>query len=374
MQRGLKFIGVFALGCVATFFVVSLRTKISQTPAPQSFPSASSASHSLTKTKSRTAEPLPLISSEDSDEQLLAIARDLVSRSPQSAIDFAQSQTDPELRERMLLAAFQAWDEADPRAALNWLLVQDRTATQLEAALKGAAKQSEISVQFVRELIAKDPETGDTCATMLVGALSASGQYQTALKLAASMAVESQNNSLDAVFRRWGRDRPEDAITNLNSMTDPKLRGAAFRSVMDGWSENNFSSLAAYARSLPAGEERQYALDKALDTWALQDPVNLAGWLNQSDSSPELDSAIAALITRTDSVERTPETALGWAESIHDPQLRFTVITHALKEWSATDRPAAQSYIARAKWLLPEQREQLLGVLTVAVSRPPPPD
>ena len=77
-----------------------------------------------------------------SDEELLALARGLVVRSPERAIAWARSQNDG-LRDRLRFAVVRAWGEKDPGSAVDWALMQDDSERQsdMEAALAGAAGQ-----------------------------------------------------------------------------------------------------------------------------------------------------------------------------------------------------------------------------------------
>jgi hypothetical protein len=144
------------------------------------------------------------------------------------------------------------------------------------------------------------------------------------------------------------------------------MRDAAINALATGWPAQSAASLATMALGMPQGEGRTFALSSALDKWCLNDPVGMAEWMNQIEPSREMDSAIAALVTRTDSLERSPEVALGWAESINDRQIRLDALKHVLKEWSGTNQAAAQGYILQSGWIPAEQRGEFLQAVAVA--------
>jgi len=72
---------------------------------------------------------------------------------------------------------------------------------------------------------------------------------------------------------------------------------------------------------------------------------------------------VSALVTQTDGVNRSPEVALGWAESISDPAMRFDSIKQVVQEWAAEDPAAAQKYVNDAAWFSPDQRRDMLQSL-----------
>jgi len=117
--------------------------------------------------------------------------------------------------------------------------------------------------------------------------------------------------------------------------------------------------LASFAMSLSALEERGRALDAALTEWCLRDPASLGEWLNSVPTSPELDNAISWLVTKTDGVNREPEVALSWVESITDPSLRRDSLVHVMKEWIQSDSTIAWQYFKNISWLDRTDLEQI---------------
>ena len=100
-------------------------------------------------------EPLPTPDVAATDQELLELARDIASRSPQRAIDWARAQADETLRQRCLFAAIRAWGGRNPNAAVDWALTQpdDERQTDLDAALAGAVQQPQQAVAIVRGLL-----------------------------------------------------------------------------------------------------------------------------------------------------------------------------------------------------------------------------
>ncbi|HET7625688.1 MAG TPA: hypothetical protein VFM25_10535 [Verrucomicrobiae bacterium] len=290
-------------------------------------------------------------------------ARDLIADSPEKAIAFAQSRSDPAFKLRLLLAVLRAWGETDPRSAMSWVLSQDESAraSEMEATLKGAVTQTDIAVEMARELLGKNPDAGNVCASMLAGMLGAEGRFETAFGLVAEMSGDSKANSMAALFKRWGAEQPEDALKTLGMVSNEELRKSAYQAALNGWSENNYSSLAAYAMTLPSGAARDQALIAAVKNWSLQDPAGLGAWLNALPRGPEFDFGASMMIHKTDNANRSPELAAGWVESISDPDLRRISLEHLVNQWVRIDPVAARQYFLNSTWISATQRNQILA-------------
>ena len=314
---------------------------------------------------SATDESLPDLSASAADTELLALARKAVAGSPQRAVAWAWSQRDPQLGRRLLSAVIRAWAESDPNAAVNWVLVQDPGELQvdMDAALAGAVKQPQLALAIVRGLLKFDPDDAASAGPALVAALNNDGQFQAALQFINDGPPDSRTDWTTGIFRHWGETQPQDAVKALDSITDEKLRADAFHAIADGWSAGDPSALANYATTLPDGQDRTYALGKAIDNWSLQDPAAMADWLTTSPHGVDFDQAIATLISKTDSVNRSPEVAIQWVEFISDPNLKYDSMKLVLRQWYQSNPAAARNYANNASWLDEQKRQELLKSL-----------
>lgn len=314
------------------------------------------------KIASAVDEPFPNPDAAATDEELLALARSVVARSPERAIAWARAQSDSALCRRLLSAVIRAWGEGDPASAVDWARAQDdgERRQDMEAALAGAVRQPQLALAIVRRLLADDPDDGAGCGPALVVALNNAGQFQAALDFLNDGPPDSRADWTMATFRRWGESRPQDAVKALDAIADAQLRNTAFQAVMNGWAAGDPAGLAAYAVSLPQGENRTYALSQAMDNWSLQDPASLGAWLNTVAPGAEFDAGVALMIGKSDGANRSPEVALGWVEGISDPGLKFDSLAHVLDEWAQTDATAPVEYVRNAPWLDDQQRSRLL--------------
>jgi hypothetical protein len=94
----------------------------------------------------------------------------------------------------------------------------------------------------------------------------------------------------------------------------------------------------------------------------------MATWLATSPAGVDFDQAIATLISKTDSMNRSPQVAMQWVENISDPNLKYDSMKLVLGQWKQTDAAAAQNYAANVSWIDEQKRQELVKVL----QSPPP--
>lgn len=301
----------------------------------------------------------PLPAASVSDDELLRLARQYVTISPQQAIAWAGSATDEGFRERLLFATARAWGEQHPLDATDWALVQDEKwrFKRMEAVLLGAVAQPDAALAIGKALFARDAASGSAYDTALVADFIAVHQFQKAVQLAGDASGDVQRQWLQMIYQRWAAEAPRQAFESLNSFTNGALQPALFQAAAAGWANNDPAGLAQYAEALPASDSRSNALNMAFDQWLNRDPVEMGEWLNTLPANAETDAAVAKLITRTDEANRSTEVAIGWVEQIQDLDLRATTLEHVLSEWARSDLEGARKYLDAESWLTPEKRQ-----------------
>ena len=311
---------------------------------------------------SASEDAFPNLNGSATDDELLALARKAVARSPQHAIEWAQSQSDSAVRRRLLSAVLRAWGERDPGSAVDWALMQDDGERQndMDAALAGAVTQPHVALAIVRRLLADDPGDGTAFGAAFIVALSNAGQFSTALEFLKDAPPDARDGWMTATFHRWGESRPQAALQALDSLADGQQRNSALQAIMGGWAANDPAGLAAYAVSMPAGPGRDSGLKLAMDNWSLQDPAGMAAWLNTLPPGAEFDQGVALMLAKTDTANLSTEAALQWVESVSDPVLKFNSLLPVLNQWAQSDLAAAAGYVKNAAWLDDQQRSTLL--------------
>jgi hypothetical protein len=158
---------------------------------------------------------------------------------------------------------------------------------------------------------------------------------------------------------------PLGAWRQASSLDDPELRRACQVAVLKRGSDARLPELADLASSLPEEAGREAVLCEIVSRWALQDPLALSAWPALSGMPAAVrDEAARRLVLNGDSLNRTPEVAGAWAESIEDPELRHTVVEAAAREWSADDPEAAIEFVRHSPRLDDSKRAAILSALT----------
>jgi hypothetical protein len=362
--RPLPFFAAVLAGVMAVVWLVDFPSRLAPPQAdekPVSQPVFVAAP--LSAAGSAKAEHFPLPSATASDEELLQLARSrLEHSSPPTLLAWAQSPTDAGLRQRLLAAVLHAWGEIDASAAVDWALMQDESCREkfMSAALAGAVRQPEVALRIVRDLLARDADSGNVYGTFVIRAFCAAGNYPMALQLLAAAPADARMDWAKVLFQDWTQANPADAMTALETLADAQLRQDVFQSSVAAWSARAPATLAAYAVSMPAGEERSRTLVKALDNWSLQDPAGLAAWLNTLPGGGDFDAGVALMLSKTDGANCSPETEIQWVENMTSPALKQYSLAKVLQEWRQTAPEAAQQYVANAAWLDETQRQDLL--------------
>ncbi|MBC8094681.1 MAG: hypothetical protein H7Y43_02605 [Akkermansiaceae bacterium] len=365
---------VVALFCIVAFWL-NRRPQITLAPSQADSAQANTISPTpspSTKSRKRAAVQNPefeqnefLLTSPLTEEwqteemaDLLQRIRRLVAASPQDALAWAQRASDPARREQLLGLVWQAWGESDPSAAWSSARALD-SETRFSAILSvfsSATGKGDTAFQLARDLLHQEPEDADQYGTAFVGAFTRAGQYSTALKFAGEGPPEFRTNWMASAFQTWAGDQPEEALKAFTALGDQPGQGEILHALVDGWANQKAALLADYSLTLPPGEDRAYALREGMLKWCLQDPASLGEWLNQREATPDYDQGILALVTRTDTANRSTETAVGWAESISDRSARLEALRAVLQEWAETDFSAARTYLETSSSLNPQQR------------------
>ncbi len=307
-----------------------------------------------------------VVSPEISRAELLELTRRLVALDARGALVWAQSQTDLQLRPRIMAVVFEAWAERDCKAAVAAALEQNESDRflSLEGALNGAAKTPAQAVELVRELLARNSDQGPSCAAMLIGSLSRAGEFQSALGLLNDLPASLRSNDVRGIFDLWGQTQPGEAARALDAISDAAIRASAFTAMIEGWSRKDPGALADYALTQAAGEERLRALEMAIERWTLIDPAAMAAWLGRSADESTRDFGAATMLLRTDQVNRGTETAMAWVETIRDPELRLVALAHVTREWAQQNRGEAEQYLRVTDKLDDTQRAWLMQNLS----------
>ena len=320
--------------------------------------------HALTPSDWKTLLASP--SSPATEQTLLASLRSLAITDPTLALELAQTAPTPRQRDEFIRAALHGWGSRDPLAAARWTLDHVRLGERRLAAetlLAAAIANPGAALQAANLLCASDPLLQSDHGNALVTAFARAGHFNLAAQFAATAPGDFRAHWLSTAFSQWARYQPDTALAAAGNLDDATARTEALQGVVTGWAASDPAALATYAEKLPSSEMRASALRDGLQQWVSLDPVAASAWMDRLDPSRDLDAGAAAVATTPVIVEKKPDVATSWAESIVDPQLRADTLLDLIQLWAARDPEAARSYALNSPALRPETRELALSSL-----------
>lgn len=135
----------------------------------------------------------------------------------------------------------------------------------------------------------------------------------------------------------WARGDNASAIRWLN--LNPKAPGAKLAAkslgTFIGESGKALELLNQIKLDTLAPEIRESYATALIEKWSSYDSTNAADWINQNRQAPEVESAIPAFVGHA--VSADVESAMIWAESIHDAELRNSTILQTAMIWRQMD-------------------------------------
>jgi hypothetical protein len=291
------------------------------------------------------------------ENELAGLIEQMARLDPQRAISLAAAQTNLRLRAALLRAALKGWGATNPEAAAEWAqseTVMDR-AQALNALLQGAVEDPGKAASLTAALIQKDSSRALEYGSDLISALSESGQFDRAANFAASGAEHCRDDWMLAAYSRWAEFQPQAAVASAMQLADPGVRATALNAITVGWSPTDPKGMVEYAQNYLPPEQQSSALSGAIGFWADSDPAAAAVWINQNDLGAASDTGVAE-IALSPRLAQKPELAVGWAESISNPQLRLDTLAAVIEKWTAIDFSSAEHYVENSPSLAPEDR------------------
>ena len=324
------------------------------------------ASTSLTLTPSAWKTLLASPSSPVTEQTLLDSLRTLAPTNPTLALELAQTAPTPRQRDEFIRAALHGWGTADPQAAAQWTLAHVRLGERrlaVEALIGGAISDPAAAIHAAQFLCSADSLLQSDHGHTLITALTRTGRFDLATEFAATASGEFRAYWLSTAFSQWANYQPAAAFSAAQTLSDSPARTEALQGAIAGWAASDPAALVAHAEKLPSSTLRASALREGLQQWVSLDPVAASAWMDRLDPSRDLDPGAAAVATTPVIVEKKPDVAASWAESIVDPQLRADTLLDLIRLWATRDPAAARSYAVNSPALRPETRELALSSL-----------
>lgn len=350
----------------------------------------------------------------DTKKQILAqVIASEAEANPAGAMGSALKLADPRIRDLAVSASAEAWASTDPSSALKYAIdkADPVVRSQMLSALSSA---SDVDSPALLDAVVQHMPAGDefehaigdlftnwadsdpAAAAVGLSKLPAGPSAAAAAGDVARALVES--NPDKSALASWALGLPEGNV---------RLEG--LRGLFDEWGKSDPQAALAEAAKL-SGEERQTAVSKLVDSWAVNNPGQVLDWVSRgaggfndaldtatqsamrslasnspNDATAKLGvvpaaykgSAMRAIIEswsmqdaesaaqwlgsqprgpQTDGaagllaraiVREDPETAMQWALGISDPQARADAARQVASAWKRHDPASASDYANR---------------------------
>jgi hypothetical protein len=295
---------------------------------------------------------------------LAAMLEKLAAVDPERAMALAKAESNLKFRESLTRAALRGWARLSPTNAAAWALAlpdanaRETALASVFAGLVDADPAQALSLGSL--LVQQHPDEAVSFGSRLVDALCDAGDFEAAVQLAAGGDKEQRSFWLAGAYSKWAEFQPEQAAAAAAAIADPELRNEALHGIVGGWAEADPAALVQFVTKLPPETDRSSVLSQALQYWVKHDAPAASQWLNHHDPGPEMDEGVAAVATM-ESVK--PDIAVGWADSIVNPNLRSETLAVVLRTWMTQDLTAARQYFEGTENLLPEDRQQIAEAL-----------
>lgn len=136
-------------------------------------------------------------------------------------------------------------------------------------------------------------------------------------------------------------DREETAAWLVQYGGDDAAANAVNR-FTDSWSRDDPKAVLEWADQL-TGKPKAEAYEEAMESWTREDPTAAGEYLATLPASAERDAAAGAFAERVS--REDPETAMEWAGTIVDSNLRQETIIEVAQDWYRSDRAATETWM-----------------------------
>ena len=275
--------------------------------------------------------------------------KELASTDPKRAMLLALAETDPRLQRDFRDVVLREWASVACDDAADWVIrfhVVDHH-DAFEMVFAGASTHPDEATALGRRLCAQDPTLAGDYGQLLIVALAQSGQYEAAVRFAATVNAENSGAWVNAAYFQWALREPEQAINAFEKITGPEQRRAALEGLAAGWTTTNPVAMATYLLKMESSEDRAEVLGQTFTQWVNRDPASASEWLiNNYRPSPDLDGGTAKIAVLPSLISRKPEIAVAWAESISDPELRADTLQAVAREWALQNPDEVRRFIS----------------------------
>jgi hypothetical protein len=296
--------------------------------------------------------------------QLLA---QLATSDPLAALEITEGIASQRDAERARNNILKVWANNEPMAALAWAdsaladVPYNLRNSQMEAIIQGFAETNPkgafnyanaMSEANSSELRLKNRLLSEVIETQIRGG----GLEEAHATIALMVDGPSKDNLQRELVNEWAAFDPVSAAAYVQGLGSDASTGMK-TALIGEWAESDPAAAAAWLSNLSA-EDPAYrqATTQITREWTRYDLTASSEWLNSLPASPELDRAVATYTYRA--AQEDPPTAMSWAESINNANMRNRMMQQVAANWKNDDPEGFTNYLDNSD-LNEKEREQL---------------
>ena len=334
--------------------------------AEDTFEQLRTQSSAMTRQLLNAALAVP-ISDPGRSETINQLLEQLAASDPLAALEFADGIASLRDAERARNNILEVWASNEPMAALAWAdsaladVPYNLRNSQMEAIIRGFAETNPkgafnyanaLSEATTSELRLKNRLLSEVIETQIGGGGLAEAQTTIALM----PDGPSKENLQRELVNEWAAFDPLSAAAYVQGLGSDASTGMK-TALIGEWAESDPAAAAAWLSNLSADDPAySYATTQITREWTRYDLTASSEWLNSLPASPELDRAVATYTYRA--AQEDPPTAMSWAESINNANMRNRMMQQVAANWKNDDPKGFTSYLDNSD-LNEEQREKL---------------
>ena len=187
----------------------------------------------------------------------------------------------------------------------------------------------------------------------------------------AMSSVEDLKGSLRApvtlgIVRALAGADPALAREFLNTLPPSILRDRAASCLVEAWAAHDLAAAVGWAKELPEGRMKKWAIEGAIDPWCRSDPRGAATYFEgfPAGSNQYVLGHVASIWAATD-----PAAASAWATGLSPRPVRSKVLLGVISTWARNDPEAASSFLSSlGSGLLADDRASALARIAGALA------
>ena len=258
-------------------------------------------------------------------------------------------ESDPLTRFKLALQHLEAWVNADPKGALEWLKSQQPSGRRDEVMRMALAQFSENDPKGASEW-AMENLSGVALNNALIRICEQWAQHDglaAATWLQALPAGKERDAAMEGMFFTWATQDPTGALDFLaKNPGSPEIAATLRFATFAGWAKSDPQAAvpASLASSRANGDPSQFA--NTLANWATMDLARSSQWLLENvKSGPERELAVMELAGIF--AHQSPEAGLAWIAKLNAGRERKAATRQFASEWATSDAPSAAKWAAK---------------------------